>query len=327
MFLTRDEIRAIIHVSRSRMPRTALAAALSALLATVTLTQCGEAKAASPAEGPARIVAAGGAITEIIYAVGAQDRVVGVDSTSQYPADALRTKANIGYLRALSAEGVLSLRPDLLLASEGAGPPDTLKLLAEAKVPTIRVNEAFTAEGVVARIRTVADLVGEGGKGRLLSDAVRGEFDTLAVRRGTLTQRKRVLFVLALQNGRPMVAGRDTAAAAIIELAGGINAGETMEGYKPMTDEAVIAAAPDVVLMMDRGAPTPSASSLFGLPAFAATPAASSQGLVVMDGLFLLGFGPRTPAAAGELMRALYPATRSGHAAIGRGSDRTMSRP
>ena len=94
---------------------------------------------------------------------------------------------------------------------------------------------------------------------------------------------------------------------AIIKLAGAVNAAEAVDGYKPMTDEAVIAAAPDVILKMTNGNLVGEAEEIFALPSFAATPAAAKKTLIGMDGLYLLGFGPRTPDAVRDLMAALYP--------------------
>ena len=121
------------------------------------------------------------------------------------------------------------------------------------------------------------------------------------------TKPPRVLFILSLQNGRPMVGGRGTAADAIIRLAGGANAAGAIDGYKPMTDEGIIAGAPDVILKMNNGNMVGAADEIFSLPAFAATPAAAKRALIGMDGLYLLGFGPRSPDAARDLMAALYP--------------------
>ncbi len=104
-----------------------------------------------------------------------------------------------------------------------------------------------------------------------------------------------------------MVGGRGTAADAIIRLAGGANAADTIEGYKPMTDEGVIAAAPDVILKMNNGNMVGGKDDIFALPAFSATPAAANRALIGMDGLYLLGFGPRSPDAVRELMADLYP--------------------
>ena len=260
---------------------------------------------AQTAEGQ-RIVAAGGVITEILYALGRQDLIVGVDTTSLHPAEALREKPNVGYVRALSAEGVLSLKPTAMLAIEGAGPPDTVKLIAEAGVKVERISEDLSELGVVGRIRLIGRLAGAEAKAEELASAVERDFAALRREREGLTQKKRVLFVLSLQNGRVIVGGRNSGAGAIIDYAGAVNAAEAVEGYKPVTDEGIIQAAPDVVLMMTRGNHASAPAEVFSLAAFSATPAAKTQSLVAMDGLYLLGFGPRTPKAAHDLMAAVY---------------------
>lgn len=260
------------------------------------------------AQSSQRIVSIGGAVTEVLYALGLQDRVAGVDSTSQFPPEALRDKQNVGYVRALSAEGVLSLKPTLVIAVEGAGPPDALALLREAGLRMEQVSEALTPEAVVAKIEQIGTVAGAAEPARKLAAGVKSRFEELARLRAGLTRQPRVLFVLSLQNGRTLVGGRNSTADAIIALAGGINAASAVEGYKPMTDEAIITAAPDIVLMMDHTANhASSADELFARPAFSQTPAAARKALVKMDGLYLLGFGPRTPEAARDLMAAIYP--------------------
>ncbi len=266
------------------------------------------------AQGTQRIVAAGGVITEILYALGRQDLIVGVDTTSLHPPEALRDKANVGYVRALSAEGVLSLRPTAVLAIEGAGPPDTVKLIAEAGVKVERISEDLSETGVVERIRVIGRFVGAEARAEALAAAVEREFATLRRQREALAARKRVLFVLSLQNGRAIVGGKGSSADAIIGYAGATNAADAVDGYKPVTDEGIISAAPDVVLMMKRGNHAASPAEVFTLPAFSATPAAASKALVTMDGLYLLGFGPRTPEAARDLMAAVYGLNGGGSA-------------
>ncbi len=134
-------------------------------------------------EPGSRIVAAGGVVTEIAYALGRADRLVGVDSTSLHPAEALQTKPNIGYVRALSAEGVLSLRPDRVIAVEGAGPPDVLRLIMEAKVPVTLVPEDLTEEGVLRRIRLVGDALDARDAAAQLAETVSARFADLAKER------------------------------------------------------------------------------------------------------------------------------------------------
>ena len=299
-----------LPADRPRQPdRRELSAAIGlTLLAAVSLLL--PTGFAGPALGQAqeRIVAVGGVITEVIYALGLQDRIAGVDSTSLFPTEALRDKANIGYVRAVSAEGVLSLKPSLIVAIEGAGPPDAMALLSESGVKLARITDGMSAEGVASKIEAIGAVVGAAEPARRLAEKTRERFDELAVLRGRLPAKRRVLFVLSLQNGRVMVGGRNSSADAIIGHAGGVNVASEIEGYKPMTDEAILAAAPDVILMMRNGggrAVTP--DELFAMPSFSQTPAASHKRLVQMDGLYLLGFGPRTPLAARDLMAAIYP--------------------
>lgn len=255
-----------------------------------------------------RIVVAGGVITEVIYALGRQERIVGLDSTSQFPPEALKTTPDIGYVRALSAEGVLSLKPSLVLLIEGAGPPDAIALIAEAGVPIARIADGQTAEGVAEKIRAIGEAIGARDDAIMLADRTMTQFRELDALRRRVAGKPRVLFVLSLQNGRAMVGGRNSSADAVIALAGAENAAAAIEGYKPMTDEAIIGAAPDFVLMMSRGGNHgTNADELFALPAFSQTPAAARRRLVQMDGLYLLGFGPRTPAAARDLMAAVNP--------------------
>lgn len=295
-------------IGQSRLARASLGAASGAFAMALLLTQCmPSAQAQAQGSQPERIVAAGGTVTEILYALGLHDRIVGVDTTSLFPEAALKDKPNVGYVRALSAEGVLSLKPTLVVAIPNAGPPDTLKLIGEAGVRIVQTPDDHSAEGVVAKVREVGKLTGSTPEADKLAASIQVRFDILTKARADLGKPKRVLFVLALQNGRPMVGGANSAADAMIRLAGGINAASGVEGYKPMTDEAVIAAAPDVVLMMNRGNHATSAADVFVLPAFSATPAAASKSLIVMDALYLLGFGPRAADAAHDLMKALYP--------------------
>lgn len=253
-----------------------------------------------------RIVSIGGAVTEILYRLGHEADIVAVDTTSQYPAEALKTKKSVGYLRALGAEGILSLMPTLVVASEGAGPPDVLRILEQSGTRLITIPDEHSAEGVLRRIERVAEVVGERERGADLCRTIRAEFDQLADMRGRVTKPARALFVLSLQNGRPLVGGGATTADAIIDLAGARNAASSFNGWKPLSDEGIIAAAPDVIIMMNRGTGE-APGDPFALPAFSQTPAAKEKRAIVMDGLYLLGFGPRTASAARDLMKALYP--------------------
>lgn len=290
-----------------RLARAALIGSVAGLLAAVVTMSSWLGEASAEAQKAERILSIGGSVTEIVYALGEEDRLVARDTTSTHPPDA-QSLPDVGYMRSLSPEGVLSVAPDLIVAEDGAGPPETIALLNAASIPFVTVPDRYSAEGVEAKIRAVGAALGVSDKADDLANMVGTELAAAAdaADRPGAT-RKRVLFVLSAQGGRVMASGTDTAAAAIIELAGGVNAVTEFEGYKPMSDEAVIAAAPDVVLMMDRGGDHGiGADELFALPAMVATPAARTRTLIRMDGLRLLGFGPRAPEAVTALSEALH---------------------
>lgn len=254
-----------------------------------------------------RAVSIGGTITEILYALGAEERIIAVDSTSSFPSEAA-SKPDVGYMRALSAEGILAQKPDLIIAEDGSGPPPVLDILNASEIPMVIIATPARGDAIGQKIRDVGAAVGLEGKAEVLATKTEAELKKLSEEIARLDEPpKRVLFVLSLANGRIMAGGTDTEAAEIIRLAGGINAASEISGYKPLSDEAVIAARPDVILTMKRGNHQTSTEEVFGLPAFQTTPAANDKALVSMDGLLLLGFGPRTPSAVRELFRRLYP--------------------
>jgi heme transport system substrate-binding protein len=254
-----------------------------------------------------RIVSIGGAVTEILYALGLEDRIVAVDTTSVYPERALAEKPNVGYMRQLSAEGVLGLSPTLILASEGAGPANTIAVLEAADIPFVQMRDDNTTEGVVEKIRMVARATGRSHQGECLAHVVRADFDALAVQRARITRPLKVLFVLSFVTDRPMVAGTGTAADSAIRLAGAGNAMADIRGYKLVNDEAIVAAQPDIVVAMQRPRQVYSAETVFARPAFGMTPAANRRGFLSMDGEYLLSFGPRAARAARDLGAYLYP--------------------
>jgi iron complex transport system substrate-binding protein len=254
-----------------------------------------------------RIVAIGGTVTEIIYALGEGDRVVAVDTTSLYPPEAT-SKPNIGYVRQISAEGVLSQKPDLIIAESGAGPVDSINILKASGLAFASIPSPPDTAAIPEKIRAVGRAIGRADKAEELAKTVEANLKAVDDKVKAATEpKKKVLFALSLANGRVMAAGNNSSADAMIRLAGGENAVSTIDGYKPLTDEAVIAAAPDVVLVMSGGAQHLTADQAFALPALAATPAGRNKAFLTMDGLYLLGLGPRAAAAATELNAMLYP--------------------
>lgn len=280
-------------LSRRRLLATAFAA-------TATLPQTGLAGA------PRRLVVAGGALTEIVVALGAGDHLVGVDQTSLHPA-MVRKLPQIGYLRTLGAEGILSLSPDLIIMSDQAGPPTTMAQLRGTGVPLLVVPESYTDPAVPKKILAVAEAVGRRTEGRVLAAAVSA--DLLAVQDMVAPlKRPRVLFVLSTSNGNILAGGQETAADTMLRLAGAQNVITGYKNFKPLNAEAALAADPDAILLPDH-----SFHALGGqegiakLPALAQTTAGRAGRIHTMDTLYMLGLGPRIAHAVRDLAALLHP--------------------
>jgi iron complex transport system substrate-binding protein len=251
-----------------------------------------------------RVVTAGGAITEIVFALGAGAHVVGVDTSSTWPTEVSRLP-QVGYQRALAAEPLLSLRPTLVIATADAGPPEVLARLRAAGVRVVITTAAHGLTAACERVRAVGEALGRRDESEAL--AVRMRNDVLASPR-VRSEGLRVVFVYARGGGTLNVAGRDTAADAMIHLVGAHNPVEGYAGYRPLTAEALAAAAPDVLLFSTSGlASIGGASAALALPGVATTPAGRARRVVALDDLLLLGFGPRTAEAARTLATRLSP--------------------
>lgn len=268
------------------------------------------------AEARQRILSIGGDVTEILYAVGVQQQIVAVDATSQFPAEALKDKKNVGYMRALSTEGVLSTSPSLIIASHGSGPPEVVKALQAPNVPYVDVPDNHDPKAVADKIRLVAEAGGAAEKGDALARDVEQRFATLETDRKRISKPLKAIFVLGVQKGMATIAGKGTSGAAILELAGMENAAGSFPGFKPMVDEALLEMQPDVIVVMNRSDPRhDSLKALEELKGVQATPAAKANRIIAMDALYLVGFGPRAPAAARELMLKVYPELAAAEAA------------
>ena len=275
---------------------------LAALCASIIVTSGADAQ---PSE-PQRIVAIGGAVTETLYALGVEDRIVAVDTTAVYPPQA-KEKPNVGYMRALSAEGVLAQSPDLVLMEEGAGPPPAVALLQASGIAIETVPAGHGDTQVAAKIEMIAKAVGKADEGTALASEIEADLARLKGELAVIAPKKRVLFILSIIDGRPMAAGTDTAADAMVRLAGGENVLSGFHGYKTLSSEAATQLAPDVVVMMTGAGPDHGAVDPFAIPALKATPAGRAGALIRMDAAYLLGFGPRTARAARDLAAKFYP--------------------
>ncbi|NOG70872.1 ABC transporter substrate-binding protein [Roseicella sp. DB1501] len=258
------------------------------------------------AGGLGRIACAGSALTETVCALGQGGRLVAVDSSSGFPAAQTAALPRIGYYRALPTEGLVSLAPDLVLLSSDAGPPGVLVVLREAGLPIQVIADGVGPGAAEAKARAVAAAIGVSGE--TLAAAIAADWAALDAPLAALPP-VRVLFVLSLARGAPLVGGRDTHADAAIAAAGGVNCAQAAwSGYRPLSAEGAAGLAPDAVLMMQQsldeaGGPAEVAAT----PAIAVTPAGQAGRIIGMDGPYLLNFGPRAAHSRRDLVLRLHP--------------------
>lgn len=181
-----------------------------------------------------RLVVIGGSLLETVYALGEEGKLVARDSTGIYPPEAAAL-ADVGYMRALSPEGVLGANPTALLVVEGAGPPETLDVLAKGSVPTVMVPDAYSHQGVLDKVAAVGAALGVPDKAAALAATLDAEMAAAEALTASIpdAERRRVLFVISAQDGKIRAAGDGTAANGIITLSGGINPLAGMGAIRP----------------------------------------------------------------------------------------------
>ncbi|MBA1294724.1 ABC transporter substrate-binding protein [Pseudomonas lurida] len=262
-------------------------------------------------ELPQRWVSAGGALSEWVVALGGEPKLVGVDTTSQHPAT-LKALPSIGYQRQLSAEGVLSLRPHLLVGTEEMGPPAALAQMRNAGVQV----ELFSAQPDLQTLKSNLGHLGQLLGNEAQADAVFSEYEHALARHeahvATMQATHKapgVLLLVGNAGGKPLVAGRGTVADWVLRHAGGRNLA-THSGYKPFSAESLAGLSPDVLVFADRalGGDAARAALFKENPILAATPAAKRGRVLELDPTLLVGgLGPRLPQSLQALSAVFYP--------------------
>lgn len=255
---------------------------------------------------PSRLLSAGSGMTELVFALEAQEQLVAVDSTSVLPKGS--TLARLGYHRQLSAEGMLSTQPTLVIGSEEMGPASALNLVRQAGIQVETLPEAMTIEQLQSNIIRLGELLNRHPQAEALQQEVAYRAQQL-VTKGSVTSKsvlgKKTIFLLLGEGNSAQIAGSNTLADAMIRLAGGTNPAITsIDGYKPVAMEALVAMAPDVILISRRHlVEEAGADSLFQqFPLLRQTPAADANAIVPINGKALIGgLGLSTLAEAERL--------------------------
>ena len=262
----------------------------------------------SRAKDLSRIVVAGGSITEILFYLNESKNIVAVDTTSNYP-EAAKNFPSIGYVRALSAEGVLSLNPTLIIGENDMGPQNVLEQLKKTKVELRVLDEKNSIKGIEDKISCIANIIGKNEHERFqknlsLDKSIR-ELRTIS--RNNSQKNIRGLVILMMQGTSPVVAGRNTSGGDFLEMIGSKNTMSSFEGWKPAGKEAILLSNPNFILITKRA--TKNYESLYSFlkeSGIEMTDAAKTQNVFSLDGMSFLGFGPRTISSGLEISKKIY---------------------
>jgi heme transport system substrate-binding protein len=249
-----------------------------------------------------RLISIDGSITEIIYALEAEASLVGVDTTSVFPSQALDLP-NVGYMRALSSEGVLSLAPEIIITTPEAGPKKVLNNLKQAGLNVVTVDSKRSVEGVINKISQVAKALGEQKAGETLARQISTAAYRIASQIKAQQQTPKIMFLLAAGRHGVMVSGKNTQADAMITLLGGKNVVTEFSSYKPLTAEGLIAQNPEVIIVANNSQIPFNPESF---PAIKLTKAFETNRIFSEDSMLVLGFGPRIVEAIESLATKIY---------------------
>ena len=250
-----------------------------------------------------RIVSLNGAVTEIVAALGHEKELVGVDVTSTYPKEVKNTAKDLGHVRSISIEGIMALKPTLIIGTDKDMSPELLEKIKKSGVKAELFNQEFTPEGTKRLIGDVAKVLDHKD-----FTALNAKIDADLKNVKPLTTVPKVLFIYARGANMMMVSGTGTPVDRIIQLAGAKNAITDFEDFKPLTPEALIKGNPDVILLFNTGLESlGGAEGVFKIPGVDKTNAGKKKMLIAMDGGLLSGFGPRLGEAAVQLNENLGP--------------------
>ena len=285
------------------MPRIAT---LILLILASAIVQAATEDVCLPAEDTSRVVAAGGSIAEMLYALEAGGLIVAVDSTAAYLPET-SALPSVGYVRNLSAEGILALKPSLILGEHDMGPAEVLNQLSSVEVEVKRVDERHSTQGIIDKFVCVARILGKEDVAQdILRGRLAGVLTSLEKANEASTDLPRAALVLNFVDNQPIVAGANTSGDGLLRMAGAQNIFSDIEGWKPLSRELLIAANPEHLVLTERALKSIGGrEGMLSDPLLASTDALSDDNVHAYGGMSLLGFGLQTLEVALSLKKAI----------------------
>ena len=259
-------------------------------------------------QNSSRIVVAGGSITEIIYFLSSEEKIVALDVTSNYPEKA-KELPSIGYVRNLSAEGILSMNPSIVFGEDDMGPPGVIKQLRDINIDLRIIPEEKTIDGILDKIYCIASIIDKvpNAESKINSTLIP---DILSIEKRLSTSTlipKRVMFIFSIKGNKIIVAGSGTSGDGFIKMTGSENIFSTIEGWKSVSQEAIIKENPDYIIMSERDLHnSETIKSISENPIFKNIRAFEEQNIIFDDAMAMLGFGPRTIKSVLNAVNIMY---------------------
>tara|TARA_Y100001968_G_scaffold85103_1_gene76208 strand:- start:1011 stop:1889 length:879 start_codon:yes stop_codon:yes gene_type:complete len=248
------------------------------------------------ADDPSRIVSIGSSITEIIYFLNSQDQIIAIDITSNFPEDAKKFPS-VGYIRNLSAEGLLSTNPSIIISEDDIGPKNIIKQIQDTKTELRIIPEEQTLNGIIQKIQCVGNIIGQQKEAE---EKISSEINPVINKIKEIKKEKdlsniKIMMILSTEGNSTVVAGANTSGDSFIKMLGATNIFESINGWKAVTAETILLKNPDYIIIPEKDLHKQSnVNTISENMILKETNAGKNNGYIIKDGMAILGYGPRT---------------------------------
>ena len=250
-----------------------------------------------------RIVTIGGSVTEIAFALGAGESIIAVDQSSTIPEKVLELP-QVGYIRAISSEGILSVMPTKIITTSDIGPPNVIKQIRNAGVELVILDAATDFDGILRMVREVADALDLSAKGSEVVNRINKEFSKVQEIVSKKTKRNKIVFFMDMTGSKTFnAAGQGTRGDYLIEVIGGKNVFKNdFKRYSKVSSESLIDYNPDIILIATKGFSGSLKSNIYSDKSLQSIEAVSSKNIFELDLGYYLTFGTHFSKAVLELL-------------------------